>query len=224
MKARSLSNLEADCQSLRAELSALEGELGTELLSQLDISDQREVRLSQSSSGHHLATQPGPCFPVCPVSALYHAFSLQVEELTEDIESTQHELRRCLGERTDLETKKNNLQHMLTNNLLKTKAELQRELEDVSMSDRKQQLEMTAAELTHLDSTIMQNQKKYGGVYVCVCVHVCMCVCTCVCACVEPERCGMCVDVEVHMCACAGPAQTQQGVCMHVCMLGYEDT
>lgn len=68
-----------------------------------------------------------------------------------------------MGERTSLETKKNNLEHALTNNLLKTKAELHRELEDISTSDKKQQLEMTATELTHLDATITQNQEKYGG-------------------------------------------------------------
>ena len=43
IQARALANLESDCQSLRGALEALETELGTELLSQLDISDQKEV-------------------------------------------------------------------------------------------------------------------------------------------------------------------------------------
>jgi len=44
LQARVLSNLESDCQSLQGALSALEAELCTELLSQLDADDQREVR------------------------------------------------------------------------------------------------------------------------------------------------------------------------------------
>lgn len=87
----------------------------------------------------------------------------QVEELTEKIQSFQTELRSCLQERTQLETKKNNLENTLNSNLLKTKAELQRELEEITLSDKKQQLEMTSTELSHLDATIVQNQERYGG-------------------------------------------------------------
>lgn len=86
-----------------------------------------------------------------------------MEQLTEDIDSMQQELRACLRERADLEAKKNDLQNTLTNNLLKTKMELQRELEEISLSEKKQQLEMTTTELSHLDGTIVQNQERYGG-------------------------------------------------------------
>ena len=75
----------------------------------------------------------------------------------------QLDLRACLQERTALETKKNNLENALTSNLLKTKAEFQRELEEISLSDRQQQLELTNTELSHLDTTIVQNQERYGG-------------------------------------------------------------
>lgn len=128
-KARALANLESDCQSLHSALSSLEAELGTELLSQLDVDDQGEV-----------------------------------EQLTEDIQSLQRELRTCLQQRTALETKKVNLENGLTNNLLKTKAELQRELAEISHSDKMQQLEVTNTELSHLDATIKQNQQRYGEV------------------------------------------------------------
>jgi chromosome segregation ATPase len=87
-----------------------------------------------------------------------------VEELTEDIQSVQEELRSCIQQRTTLETKKNNLENVLGNDLLKSEAELQRELEDISLSDKQQQLEMTNTELHHLDATIVQNQARYGGV------------------------------------------------------------
>ena len=40
---RSLANQEGDIQSMQSALAALQAELGTELLSQLDSSDQREV-------------------------------------------------------------------------------------------------------------------------------------------------------------------------------------
>lgn len=99
-----------------------------------------------------------------------------MEQLTEDIEAVQQELRTCLQERTALETKKNNLQNALTNNLLRTKAELHRELEEISLSDKQQQLEMAGTELSHLDATITQNQERYGGVCVCDWYNVCGCV------------------------------------------------
>lgn len=89
-----------------------------------------------------------------------------MEQLTEDIQSIQRELRTCMQERTTLETKKNNLENVLGNDLLKSEAELCRELEEISLSDKKQQLEMTSTELSHLDATIVQNQERYGGVYV----------------------------------------------------------
>ena len=96
---------------------------------------------------------------------LIHSLLLlsKVEQLSEDIDSMQLELRACLQERTDLEAKKNDLQNILTNNLLKTKTELQRELEEISLSEKKQQLGMTATELSHLEATIVQNQERYGG-------------------------------------------------------------
>lgn len=87
----------------------------------------------------------------------------QVEELTESIQSIQQELRTCLRQRTELETKKNNLENSLNDNLLKTQAEHHRELEEISLSDRNQQLEMTGTELQHLEATITQNQERYGG-------------------------------------------------------------
>ncbi len=83
----------------------------------------------------------------------------------------QQDLRACLRERAELEAKKNDLQNTLTNNLLKTKADLERELEEISMSEKAQQLEMTSTELSHLDGTIVQNQRRYGGNEVWVCLN-----------------------------------------------------
>ena len=47
---RSLTSQEGDIQSMQSALAALQAELGTELLSQLDSSDQREVRALQQTS------------------------------------------------------------------------------------------------------------------------------------------------------------------------------
>ena len=68
-----------------------------------------------------------------------------------------------MQQRTTLETKKNNLENVLANDLLKSESELRRELEEISLSDKRQQLELTCTELSHLDATIVQNQERYGG-------------------------------------------------------------
>ena len=47
---RSLTSQEGDIQSMQSALAALQAELGTELLSQLDSSDQREVRALHQTS------------------------------------------------------------------------------------------------------------------------------------------------------------------------------
>ena len=47
---RSLTSQEGDIQSMQSALAALQAELGTELLSQLDSSDQREVCALQQTS------------------------------------------------------------------------------------------------------------------------------------------------------------------------------
>ena len=75
----------------------------------------------------------------------------------------QQDLRLCLRERAELEAKKNDHQNTLSNNLLKTKADLERDLEEISLSEKVQQLEMASTELSHLDGTIVQNQQRYGG-------------------------------------------------------------
>ena len=54
-----LVNLESDMQSMQSALAALQGELGTEMQSQLDSGDQREVGVSNlSSSSSSLPSPP----------------------------------------------------------------------------------------------------------------------------------------------------------------------
>ena len=55
---RSLTSQEGDIQSMQSALAALQAELGTELLSQLDSSDQREVRALQQTSINYFLLDP----------------------------------------------------------------------------------------------------------------------------------------------------------------------
>ena len=96
-----------------------------------------------------------------------------MEQLTEDIQSIQQQLRACLKERTALESEKNTLENLLSSNLLRRKEELQQELEEISMADKKQQLEVHTTELDHLCATIEQNRSRLEGIYV---VQYCVCV------------------------------------------------
>lgn len=124
-KERMLVNFESDMQSMQSALAALQGELGTEMQSQLDSGDQREV-----------------------------------EKLTEDIQSLQQQIRSCLAARTQLESQKNILENLLTNNLIRRKEELAQEIEELSLVDRRQQLEMQTASFEHVCGSIEHTRSR----------------------------------------------------------------
>lgn len=124
-KERMLVNVESDMQSMQSALAALQGELGTEMQSQLDSGDQREV-----------------------------------EKLTEDIQSLQQQIRSCLAARTQMESQKNTLDNLLSNNLIRRKDELAREIEELSLVDRRQQLEMQTASFEHICGSIEQTRSR----------------------------------------------------------------
>ena len=93
-----------------------------------------------------------------------------MEQLSEEIQSLQQQLRACLQQRTKLESQKNTLDNLLSSNLLRRKEQLQQELEEISLDDNRQQLEMKTAELEHLLVTMEQSRTRAEGVSVCVCV------------------------------------------------------
>ncbi|KAL5470715.1 hypothetical protein EMCRGX_G028721 [Ephydatia muelleri] len=124
-KERMLVNLESDMQSMQSALAALQGELGTEMQSQLDSGDQREV-----------------------------------DKLTEDIQSLQQQIRSCLAARTQLESQKNVLDNLLTNNLMRRRDELAQEIEELSLVDRRQQLEMQTASFEHICGSIEHTRSR----------------------------------------------------------------
>jgi structural maintenance of chromosome 3 (chondroitin sulfate proteoglycan 6) len=78
----------------------------------------------------------------------------EVERLGEEVQTLQQQLKECLRERTELESEKNKLENLLSSNLLRRKEQLVQELEELSMADHRQQLEMQTAELDHLCSNI----------------------------------------------------------------------
>ena len=90
---------------------------------------------------------------------------MQVEQLSEEIQSLQQQLRVCLQERTKLESQKNTLDNLLSSNLLRRKEQLQQDLEEISLDDNRQQLEMKTAELEHLLVTMEQSRTRAEGVY-----------------------------------------------------------
>jgi predicted nuclease with TOPRIM domain len=62
-----------------------------------------------------------------------------------------------------LETEKNKLDNLLRNNLLRKLERLQAELNEGSGEDRKQKLEMEAAELESINSRIAENNARFAG-------------------------------------------------------------
>ena len=98
-----------------------------------------------------------------------------MEQLSEEIQSLQQQLRACLQQRTKLESQKNTLDNLLSSNLLRRKEQLQQELEEISLDDNRQQLEMKTAELEHLLVTMEQSRTRAEGVSVCVCVCCTLC-------------------------------------------------
>ena len=95
----------------------------------------------------------------------------QVEQLSEEIQSLQQQLRVCLRERSKLESKKNTLDNLLSSNLLRRKEQLQQDLEEITMDDNRQQLEMKTAELEHLLVTMEQSRTRAEGMYICICAY-----------------------------------------------------
>jgi len=78
----------------------------------------------------------------------------EVDSLNDDIHSLKTENKKAFAERMRLEAQKNKLENLLTNNLNRRKDELVQALQEISVEDRKRQLENTTSELESLDSRI----------------------------------------------------------------------
>ncbi|XP_059093382.1 structural maintenance of chromosomes protein 3-like [Tigriopus californicus] len=81
----------------------------------------------------------------------------EVDTLNDDIRVLKQENKKAFAERMRLEAQKNKLENLLTNNLNRRKDELVQALQEISVEDRKRQLENTGNELESLDSRISNN-------------------------------------------------------------------
>ena len=79
----------------------------------------------------------------------------EVDSLNDDIRKLKQDNKMAFAERMRLEAQKNKLENLLTNNLNRRKDELVQALQEISVEDRKRQLENTSSELEALD-------KRYG--------------------------------------------------------------
>merc|ERR1711962_869674 len=75
----------------------------------------------------------------------------EVDTLNDDIRQLKQDNKKAFAERMRLEAQKNKLENLLTNNLNRRKDELVQALQEISVEDRKRQLENTQSELKALD-------------------------------------------------------------------------
>ena len=78
----------------------------------------------------------------------------EVDSLNDDIRRLKTENKQAFAERMRLEAQKNKLENLLTNNLNRRKDELVQALQEISVEDRKRQLENTTSELSELEERI----------------------------------------------------------------------
>merc|ERR1712066_122535 len=78
----------------------------------------------------------------------------EVDSLNDDIRKLKQDNKMAFAERMRLEAQKNKLENLLTNNLNRRKDELVQALQEISVEDRKRQLENTQGELKDLTERI----------------------------------------------------------------------
>merc|ERR1712061_733190 len=78
----------------------------------------------------------------------------EVDSLNDDIRKLKQDNKMAFAERMRLEAQKNKLENLLTNNLNRRKDELVQALQEISVEDRKRQLENTTSELSELEERI----------------------------------------------------------------------
>ncbi|ROT77337.1 structural maintenance of chromosome protein 3 [Penaeus vannamei] len=78
----------------------------------------------------------------------------EVDQLNDDIRRLTQENKEAFTRRMKLEADKNKLENLLTNNLHRRKDELVQALQEISVEDRKRQLEHSQSEIQRVDSRI----------------------------------------------------------------------
>ena len=83
----------------------------------------------------------------------------EVDKLNDDIRRLTRENKEAFSLRMKLEAEKNKLENLLTNNLNRRKDELMQALQEISVEDRKRQLEHSKAELARSEEKIADVSK-----------------------------------------------------------------
>ena len=85
----------------------------------------------------------------------------EVDNLNDDIRTLKQDNKKAFAERMRLEAQKNKLENLLTNNLNRRKDELVQALQEISVEDRKRQLENTTSEMSDLEGRIETTSANY---------------------------------------------------------------
>lgn len=90
----------------------------------------------------------------------YEYFTLQdqheVDQLNDDIRRLTQENKEAFTRRMKLEADKNKLENLLTNNLNRRKDELMQALQEISVEDRKMQLDHSQSEIVRVDARVIE--------------------------------------------------------------------
>ncbi|XP_015771527.1 PREDICTED: structural maintenance of chromosomes protein 3-like [Acropora digitifera] len=99
-------------------------------------------------------------FGTALVSQLNAQDQQEVDDLNSEIMTLQERLKASLSNRTKLEAKKNTLENVLNNNLMRKRDELKQALEEISLEDRNLQLETLNSDLNSVIEVISQSAAK----------------------------------------------------------------
>ncbi|KAK4311331.1 hypothetical protein Pmani_017158 [Petrolisthes manimaculis] len=88
----------------------------------------------------------------------------EVDQLNDDIRKLTQENKEAFTRRMKLEADKNKLENLLTNNLHRRKDELMQALQEISVEDRKRQLDHSQSEIQRVDSRIDEVTNQYKDV------------------------------------------------------------
>lgn len=88
----------------------------------------------------------------------------EVDQLNDDIRRLTQDNKEAFTRRMKLEADKNKLENLLTNNLHRRKDELMQALQEISVEDRKRQLEHSQSEIQRVDSRIEEVAVQYKEV------------------------------------------------------------
>ncbi|KAK8741260.1 hypothetical protein OTU49_002582 [Cherax quadricarinatus] len=88
----------------------------------------------------------------------------EVDQLNDDIRRLTQENKEAFTRRMKLEADKNKLENLLTNNLNRRKDELMQALQEISVEDRKRQLEHSQSEIQRVDARVEEVAVQYKEV------------------------------------------------------------